>query len=44
MEHSEKYDVVKGYYERHLWPAAWVRRAVTCKWITTEECAEILGE
>ena len=44
MGHSEKFELVKDYYDRHLWTAARVRRAVTCRWITAEECAEILGE
>ena len=43
MEHSEKFDLVKSYYDRKLWSADRVRKAVG-KWITAEECAEILGE
>ena len=43
MEHSEKFELVKSYYDRHLWSAARVRKAVG-KWITAQECAEILGE
>lgn len=42
-EHSEHYELVKGYYNRKLWSAARVRKAVG-KWITQEECDEILGE
>ena len=43
MEHSEHFELVKDYYDRKLWSAARVRKAVG-KWITSEECAEILGE
>lgn len=41
--HSPKFDLVKGYYDRGLWNESRVRKAVG-KWITAEECAEILGE
>lgn len=43
-EHSPKFEMVKDYYDRGLWSAARVRRAVVCKYITEAECAEILGE
>lgn len=43
MEHSEKFEKVRGYYDAGLWSAAMVRNAVG-KWITEEEAAEILGE
>lgn len=43
MEHSEKFELVKSYYDRRLWSASRVRKAVG-KWITAAECAEILGE
>ena len=43
MEHSPKYDLVKYYYDRGLWSAERVKKAVG-KWITTEEAAEILGD
>ncbi len=43
MEHSEKYDLVKSYYDRGLWSAERVRKAIG-KWITAEEAVEILGE
>lgn len=42
MEHSKNYDKVKTYYERGMWSENRVRAAVG-KWITEEECAEILG-
>ena len=41
--HSPKYNLVKSYYDRKLWDESRVRKAVG-KWITVEECAEILGE
>lgn len=43
MQHSEKFELVKNYYDRGLWTAARVRKAVG-KWITAEEATEILGE
>ena len=43
MEHSEHYELVRGYYNRGLWNASRVRKAVG-KWITQAECDEILGE
>ena len=43
MEHSPHFELVKDYYDRGLWSVARVRKAVG-KWITAEECAEILGE
>ena len=42
MNHSPKFELVKGYYDRGLWDADRVRNAVG-KWITQEECDEILG-
>ncbi len=42
MEHSPKFALVKGYYDRGLWSEARVHVAVG-KWITQEECDEILG-
>ena len=41
-EHSPKFELVKSYYDRGLWDESRVRKAVG-KWITAEECAEILG-
>ena len=40
--HSPKFELVKGYYDRGLWSEQRVRTAVG-KWITQEECNEILG-
>lgn len=42
MEHSKNYDKVKTYYDRGMWSTDRVRAAVG-KWITEEECAEIIG-
>ena len=42
MEHSKNYDKVKTYYDRGMWSENRVRAAVG-KWITEEECAEIIG-
>ena len=38
---SEKYILVKSYYDRGLWSADRVRNAIG-KWITEEEAKEIL--
>ena len=43
MDHSEKFYLVKNHYDRGLWSADRVRKAVG-KWITAAEAAEILGE
>lgn len=43
-EHSNRYALVKHYYDRGLWPEARVRKAVTCKWITSDEFKEITGK
>lgn len=42
MEHSEKFDLVKSYYDRGLWSEDRVLKAVG-RWITAEEAEEILG-
>ena len=42
MNHSPKFELVKSYYDLGLWDADRVRNAVG-KWITQEECDEILG-
>lgn len=44
MEHSPKYDKVKGYYDAGLWSVARVRQAVVKGWITADEFTEITGE
>lgn len=41
-EHSKRFEQVKGYYDKGLWSATRVRNAVG-RWITQEECDEILG-
>lgn len=42
MNHSPKFERVKEYYDNHVWSADRVRAAVG-KWITQEECEEILN-
>lgn len=41
-EHSKNFEKVKYYYEHGNWDERRVRAAVG-KWITQEECDEILG-
>ena len=41
---SEKYDLVKEYYDNGFWDLKKVRRAVVKEWITEEEFYEITGE
>ncbi len=43
-EHSARYELVKKYYDRKLWPIGRLRKAVMCKWITAGEFREITGE
>lgn len=43
MEHSPKYEKVKGYFDRNLWNEEMVRNAVVKGWITEEEFFEICG-
>lgn len=40
---SDKYNLVKSYYQRGLWSADRVRAAIG-RWITADEAAEILGD
>lgn len=44
MEHSAKFEKVKGYYDYDLWEAFRVANAVVKGWITAEEYEEIVGE
>lgn len=44
MEHSPKYEKVKGYYDKGLWNEEMVRNAVVKGWITEEEYTEITNE
>ena len=44
MEHSPKYEKVKGYYDKGLWNEEMVRNAVVKGWITEEEYREIVGK
>lgn len=43
MMHSQKFNRVKGYYDRGLWTAEMVRNAAG-RWITEAEVKEILNE
>lgn len=43
-EHSEKFDIVKRYYDEGQWKKKAVKNAVVKGWITAEEYAEIVGE
>ena len=43
-EHSEKYELVKGYYESGKWKKKAVKNAVIKNWITVDEYEEIVGE
>lgn len=42
MKHSDKYDIVKSYYDKGLWSEQRIKLAVEKGWITEEECNEIL--
>jgi len=44
MEHSEKFWLVKDYYDTGRWKKKAVRNAVTRGWITAAEYQEITGE
>lgn len=43
MEHSNKYDKVKYYYDNGFWTLDMVKNAVIKGWITEEEFYEITG-
>lgn len=43
-EHSEKFELVKGYFDSGEWKKKAVKNAVRRGWITAEEYAEIVGE
>ena len=44
MEHSPKFELVKGYYDAGLWKKKAVKNAVIKGWITAVEYEEIVGE
>ncbi len=44
MEHSPKFELVKGYYESGLWKKKAVKNAVVKVWITADEYELIVGE
>lgn len=41
---SKKFQLVKKYYDQHLWTVEQVRNAVVKEWITEEEFFLITGE
>lgn len=43
-EHSEKFYIVKNYYDTGMWSKKAVKNAVKKGWITAEEYEEITGE
>lgn len=43
-ERSEKFDLVKGYYDSGEWKKKAVKNAVKRHWITADEYHEIVGE
>ena len=43
-EHSDKFDLVKRYYDTGLWKKKAVKNAVIKNWITAAEYEEITGE
>lgn len=44
IEHSPKFELVKGYYDAGLWKKKAVKNAVVKGWITAAEYEEITGE
>ena len=44
MDHSEKFYLVKDYYDSGMWKKKAVRNAVKKTWITADEYEEITGE
>ena len=44
MEHSAKFEKVRGYYDDGLWSKVKVKNAVAKGWITAAEYEEITGE
>lgn len=43
-EHSEKFYLVKNYYDSDMWRKKAVKNAVRKGWITAAEYEEIVGE
>lgn len=42
--HSARFATVRRYYEKGMWSASRVEKAVECGWITEAEYVEIVGE
>lgn len=43
-QHSDKFELVKKYYDNGTWSEYRVRMAVEKGWITQDELVEIVGE
>ncbi len=43
-EHSEKFEMIKSYYDSGRWKKKAVKNAAEKGWITTDEYEEITGE
>lgn len=43
-EHSEKFELIKSYYDSGSWKKKAVKNMVKRGWITAEEYFEIVGE
>lgn len=43
-EHSERFELVRGYYDSGRWKKKAVHNAVLRGWITAEEYEQITGE
>lgn len=43
-EHSEKFQMIKDFYDRGQWKKKAVKNVVNRGWITAEEYEEIVGE
>ena len=43
MEHSDKFEKVKRYYDMKMWNVDRVRNAVIKDWVTESEFTEITG-
>ena len=44
MEHSDKFEEIKSFYKKKLWPVSAVKMAVRKKLITADEFKEITGK
>lgn len=44
MNHSQKFNIVKEYYDSGFWTISMVKNAVVKNWITSSEFEEITGQ